>query len=190
MASRAGLSGLALAEIAAGVLLAWSGIENASVTATLRSVTGGKKPAPDTGSEAITTAAAATAAGTGAGTTTGGLFGAITSGASSASAAANQAIARVLAAPYGWSTGTQWADLVSLWNRESGWSSTAENAASGAYGIAQALGHGPTNQYPAGPANPPTSSATAQIAWGLSYIHSTYGSPEAAWAHEESEGWY
>jgi hypothetical protein len=79
---------------------------------------------------------------------------------------------------------------VSLWNRESGWSNTAENPSSGAYGIAQALGHGPTNQYPAGPANPPVSSASAQIAWGLSYIKQTYGSPSAAWAHEESEGWY
>jgi len=77
-----------------------------------------------------------------------------------------------------------------LWTRESGWSNTAENRKSGAYGIAQALGHGPTNQYPAGPANPPTSDPRAQVEWGLGYIANTYGDPCAAWAHEESQGWY
>jgi hypothetical protein len=29
-----------------------------------------------------------------------------------------------------------------------------------------------------------------QIRWGLGYIQATYGSPCAAWAHEESAGWY
>jgi hypothetical protein len=102
---------------------------------------------------------------------------------------------QMAAALYGW-TGNQWTALYNLWTRESGFSNTAENSSSGAYGIAQALGHGPTNQYPGGTyaaANPPpygSSSASAQIAWGLMYIKETYGSPEAAWAHEESEGWY
>jgi len=178
MASRGGLSGLALAEIAAGVILAWSGIENASIAATLRSVTAGQKPAADTGDEALDPAASSATAGT--------ATAAGNTGASSAGAAANQATARLLAAPYGWSTGQQWADLVSLWNQESGWSTTAENPQSGAYGIPQAL---PASKMGA-LANPPTNSATAQIAWGLSYISQTYGSPSAAWAHEESEGWY
>src|SRR5208282_4005681 len=102
----------------------------------------------------------------------------------------NVALGKLLAAPFGWSTGAQWNALYALWQRESGWSNTAENASSGAYGIAQALGHGPTNQYPAGPANPPTSSASAQILWGLGYIKSTYGNPVNAEAHEQSAGWY
>lgn len=96
---------------------------------------------------------------------------------------------RLAARHYGW-TGQQWICLDNLWNRESGWSNTAENPSSGAYGIAQALGHGPTNQYPAGPANPPTSSARAQITWGLGYVHATYGTPCSAWAHEEADNWY
>ena len=32
--------------------------------------------------------------------------------------------------------------------------------------------------------------ATTQIRWGLQYIKGTYGSPCAAWAHEEATGWY
>jgi hypothetical protein len=32
--------------------------------------------------------------------------------------------------------------------------------------------------------------ATTQIKWGLRYIKERYGSPEAAWAHEEADGWY
>jgi hypothetical protein len=110
--------------------------------------------------------------------------------AAPSSVSGNVALGQQIAGPYGWSSGPQWNCLYALWQRESGWSNTADNQQSGAYGIAQALGHGPTNQYPAGPANPPTSSATAQIEWGLGYISQTYGSPCSAWAHETSAGWY
>jgi resuscitation-promoting factor RpfB len=106
-----------------------------------------------------------------------------------ASVSGNVALGQQLAGAYGWSVGPQWTCLYDLWQRESGWSNTAENP-SDAYGIAQALGHGPTNQYPAGSANPPTSSASAQIEWGLGYIAGTYGTPCGAWAHEESDSWY
>lgn len=156
------------------------------MTGSLRNLVSGKAPA-GTNVNPVATPAVATPASGGGSTPA---AGAGDTSAHNAGAAANQATARLLAAPYGWSTGQQWADLVSLWNRESGWSNTAENVSSGAYGIAQALGHGPTNQYPAGPANPPTSSAAAQISWGLQYIRQRYGSPSAAWAHETSAGWY
>jgi resuscitation-promoting factor RpfB len=180
------IPGLPIAFIGVGGVLVYSGVENQPLGTLLRTLAQGKKPVPGPAETYATAASTTPAASTGAAAPG-------DTGASSASAAANQAIARVLAAPYGWSAGQQWEDLVSLWNRESGWSNTIENQGSGAYGIAQALGHGPTNQYPAGAANPPpagTSSATAQISWGLSYIKNTYGSPSAAWAHEESEGWY
>lgn len=181
------IAGLPVAFIAVGGVLVWSGVENERVTSVFRSLAQGKPPAKGAAETYATASTAAGPSGTAAAAAPG------DTGASTASAAANQAIARVLAAPYGWSVGQNWTDLVSLWNRESGWSNTIENASSGAYGIAQALGHGPTNQYPAGPANPPpagTSSAPAQISWGLSYIKDTYGSPAAAWAHETAEGWY
>ncbi len=105
------------------------------------------------------------------------------------SSGANVALGRQMAAQRGW-TGSQFTCLNELWTRESGWSNTAENSKTGAYGIAQALGHGPTNQYPAGPANPPASDPRAQIKWGLGYIADTYHSPCGAWAHEQSQGWY
>lgn len=54
MASRGGLSALALAEISAGVILAWSGIENASLQAALTSILKGQKPAADTGAQPVT----------------------------------------------------------------------------------------------------------------------------------------
>ena len=109
-----------------------------------------------------------------------------------APAGGNAALGQQMAAQAGW-TGPEWNCLNWLWTRESGWNRFATNPQSGAYGIAQALGHGPTNQYPAGPANPPTSSAPAQIRWGLGYIANTpYGThtPCGAWSHELTFGWY
>ena len=32
--------------------------------------------------------------------------------------------------------------------------------------------------------------ASTQIKWGLGYIKDTYGSPCAAWSHEQADGWY
>lgn len=85
---------------------------------------------------------------------------------------------------HGWSS--QWSCLDDLWEQESNWNVTAENASSGAYGIAQAL---PGSKMASAGSNWETSAAT-QITWGLEYIQSTYGSPCAAWDHEESAGWY
>ena len=62
-----------------------------------------------------------------------------------APAGSNAALGQQMAAQAGW-TGPEWNCLDWLWNRESGWTRKAENPKSGAYGIAQALGHGPTNQ--------------------------------------------
>lgn len=87
--------------------------------------------------------------------------------------------ARGLMGSYGW--GRQWPSLYALWQRESGWNSYAVNLSSGAYGIPQALGHG--HPFKLG-------DYANQIRWGLSYIASRYGSPNAAWAHEVATGWY
>ena len=85
---------------------------------------------------------------------------------------------------FGWSG--QFACLDSLWSAESGWNPTAENPNSGAYGIPQALPG--SKMASAGPDW--QTNATTQIRWGLEYIQSTYGSPCAAWSHEEAAGWY
>jgi hypothetical protein len=96
-----------------------------------------------------------------------------------------QQIAEGMLGQFGWSGG-QFSCLVSLWNAESGWNPTAENPNSGAYGIPQALpGSKMASAGPDWQTNPAT-----QILWGLRYIQSTYGSPCAAWSHEEATGWY
>jgi hypothetical protein len=81
--------------------------------------------------------------------------------------------------------------LIWLWNRESAWDPAAANPTSDARGIAQNInGWGPG--YTPG-------DWQGQIQWGLNYIDHTstqgpggtpYGSPCAAWNHEETAGWY
>jgi outer membrane biosynthesis protein TonB len=81
---------------------------------------------------------------------------------------------------------TQFSCLDKLWNRESGWNPHAYNRSSGAYGIPQAL---PGSKMASAGANWRTSAIT-QIAWGLGYIRSVYGTPCGAWGHSEGHGWY
>jgi hypothetical protein len=95
-----------------------------------------------------------------------------------------QQIAEGMLAQYGWAG--QFSCLDSLWQQESGWNMYAENPSSGAYGIPQAL---PGAKMASAGADWQTDAAT-QIRWGLSYIQGSYGSPCAAWGHEEADGWY
>ena len=100
--------------------------------------------------------------------------------------ASAQGIARsMMAASYGWGD-DQFACLVSLWNKESGWRVNAQNKSSGAYGIPQAL---PGSKMGSAGADWATNPAT-QIAWGLGYISGRYGTPCGAWGHSQSTGWY
>lgn len=96
-----------------------------------------------------------------------------------------QAIAYDMVVARGWGD-SEFACLVALWNRESGWRVNAYNAGSGAYGIPQAL---PGNKMGSAGADWETSAAT-QISWGLGYIGGRYGTPCGAWGHSESNGWY
>jgi len=118
-----------------------------------------------------------------------------------------QNTAQLLLAKFGWAA-SELAPLVTLWTGESGWSPTARNSSSGAFGIPQALGHGTscsaapdgTNEY--GPEYGLTcaeaqqanaGSARWQIEWGLGYIKSRYGSPTAAlkfWQAQKPNHWY
>jgi hypothetical protein len=181
----------ALASIAVGSVFVYAGIKGKSVPSAVQSVLLGHSPSTAANANSVSTATGNSPAGD--------------TSAHSNSAAGNQAIARFMVTYRNpsWATGQQWADWVSLWNQESGWSNTVANQSSGALGIAQALGHGTSdtagslgNEYggyglsaaQAKSAN--SGSAADQILWGIDYIEQTYGSPSQAWAHEESAGWY
>ena len=105
--------------------------------------------------------------------------------ASGTSAAEAQATARDMLAGRGWGD-DQFACLVSLWNKESGWNYQAYNRSSGATGIPQAL---PGSKMASAGADWQTNPAT-QISWGLGYISGRYGTPCGAWSHSQSTGWY
>jgi uncharacterized protein YabE (DUF348 family) len=96
-----------------------------------------------------------------------------------------QEIAHGMVLARGWGEG-EFACLVNLWNRESGWRVNASNAYSGAYGIPQAL---PGSKMASAGADWQTNPAT-QITWGLGYIAGRYGTPCGAWGHFTSTGWY
>jgi hypothetical protein len=96
-----------------------------------------------------------------------------------------KAIAASMVAARGWGS-DQYQCLVNLWNRESGWSVTATNASSGAYGIPQSL---PASKLASAGSDWRTSART-QITWGLNYIAGSYGTPCGAWGHSQATGWY
>ena len=96
-----------------------------------------------------------------------------------------QQIAEAMLGSFGWPA-SQFSCLDPLWAHESGWSVSAYNAGSGAYGIPQAL---PGSRMASAGPDWQTNAAT-QIRWGLEYIKGTYGSPCGAWDHEQATGWY
>jgi len=100
---------------------------------------------------------------------------------------AAQEIARQKLASFGWGA-SELPCLVSLWNGESGWSWSARNPSSGAYGIPQAL---PGWKMGSAGSDWLTNPAT-QISWGLGYIKSVYGSPCKTWSTWQSRSphWY
>jgi len=96
-----------------------------------------------------------------------------------------RAAARDMAASrYGWGD-DQFQCLNSLWNKESSWNYQAYNP-SGATGIPQAL---PGSKMASAGGDWATNAAT-QIAWGLGYISSVYGTPCSAWGHSQATNWY
>ncbi len=96
-----------------------------------------------------------------------------------------QQIAAGMVSARGWGS-DQFSCLVSLWNKESGWRTTANNPSSGAYGIPQSL---PGNKMASAGADWQTNPRT-QITWGLGYIAEVYGTPCSAWAHSQATNWY
>jgi hypothetical protein len=97
-----------------------------------------------------------------------------------------QRIAKQMLPSFGFDPDTQFGCLVNLWQKESGWRTTAQNPSSGAYGIPQAL---PGSKMATAGDDWRTNPAT-QIKWGLGYIKGRYGTPCGAWGHSQRVGWY
>ncbi len=97
-----------------------------------------------------------------------------------------QRIAKAMLPSFGFDPDTQFGCLVKLWDKESGWRTTAQNPTSGAYGIPQAL----PGEKMASAGDDWRTNPRTQIKWGLGYIKDRYGSPCEAWAHSQSVGWY
>jgi len=157
-----------------GAILLWSGVKGKQWSSVLRDLIAGK-PVSSATSVPITGTSAAGLGGGG---------GSVSSGP--VSTGKNVALGRSLAMARGWGTGANWQALNQLWTKESGWNNKAQNPSSGAYGIPQGLPPSKMGVL----ANPPVSSASAQIIWGLGYISGRYGNPVNAWAHEVANNWY
>lgn len=96
-----------------------------------------------------------------------------------------QAYAASQLAGYGWAP-DQMQCLVTLWDKESDWTTTATNASSGAYGIVQSL---PAEKMASSGADYLTNYRT-QINWGLNYIQERYQSPCNALNFHLAHNWY
>ena len=104
-----------------------------------------------------------------------GLLGLQALGSQGSAPRAAQEIARSMMPSYGWDE-AEFTCLVELWHGESGWSWSASNPSSGAYGIPQSL---PGWKMASAGSDWLTNPAT-QITWGMDYIESVYGSPCSA----------
>jgi hypothetical protein len=94
-------------------------------------------------------------------------------------------IARAMLAEFGFGS-DQFSCLDSLYVSESGWNVHADNPASSAYGIPQAL---PGSKMSSAGSDWENNAAT-QIRWGLGYIRDSYGTPCSAWSFKQGHNWY
>jgi hypothetical protein len=154
-----------------------------AMTTAARTLTVVAKPKLATPAQIAAANPGTTTGGTGGGTGGGGIVYVTSTPPDPGSA---QSIAYNLMASFGFSPTTFFGCLKNMWNRESGWRYDAENGASGAYGIPQAL---PGSKMASAGADWQTNPAT-QIKWGLGYIKAIYGDPCKAWAFWQANHYY
>ncbi len=168
------INGFSLGYTAVGGVVLWSGIKGWSISSTFKNLLSGTTPASST--EQIDT----TSVELDADTTSSG-----NEAEPSGTSGSNEQVLKQVAAAFGW-TGSEWTALYNVEEREAGFSLTATNATSGAYGMAQFI-DGPS-EYATYGGNSTT--ALGQATAMCNYIKQRYGTPSAAWAHEQSSGWY
>lgn len=177
------MSGVGLGLAASGALLVYSGLTGKGFLTGIQAVVQGKSPATGSVTSPIggnnLTAAPNTypAPGNGQADTSSGM----------------QAL-KLAAANRGWDTGAEWTALDAIENQEAGYNPLATNSSSGAFGLAQSLGHsfsgGPApngvNEYggegltPAESEQASMGNPTYQAIWMVNYIADRYGDPIAA----------
>lgn len=181
----------------AGILLVYSGITGRGILATLVQLVRGQSPAAAGKTQLIQSSAGDVGSAAGAA--------AAAAGAAAGGTGSPRQILESVAAQRGW-TGAQWTALDAIENQEAGYNPTAKNPQSGAYGMAQSLGHG----YSGGPApngvneyggvegglNPAESQAASmgnaywQSVWMCNYIAARYGDPVTAEQFHLAHGYY
>lgn len=82
--------------------------------------------------------------------------------------------------------GSQFSCIDSIISHESGWSVTATNPSSGAYGLGQALPGSKMAPY----GSDWRYSANTQLRWLKSYVDGRYGGACGAWSFWQSHNWY
>lgn len=186
------LNGIALAGLATGIVFLYAGIKGKSITQSVQYIIQGKNPA---GSPAANPIAGSSTAGAAPGNVTGPEV--------NVSGGSAQALLQTAAAQHGWGSGAEWQALQNIEMAEAGFNADATNPTSGAYGLAQALGHGTagsagtvTNEYGGYGLNDAEAKAAnsgdagEQAVWMCNYIAQTYGDPVTAWNFHLAHGYY
>lgn len=193
-------NGPAVAAVGAGVLLVYSGVTGRGILPSIVNLVQGKSPggvAPNQliqgsvapGVDAIAAGAQAVAGG-------------VQAAASGANGSPKQ-ILQSVAATHGW-TGAQWTALDAIEMQEAGYDTTNKNPSSGAFGLAQSLGHGfkggpaanGVNEYGGEGLSPSQSAAASmgdaywQSVWMCNYIADRYGNPAVAEQFHLAHNWY
>jgi hypothetical protein len=175
------ISGIGIAYATGGFVLFWSGFTGNSVKDTLTGFLKGAVPQKQAETPP-TIGVNDTSSGSS------GSSGSASSGNQSVppvSGGSNEAVLKQVAASFGW-TGSEWTALYHVEMAEAGFNLTAKNPSSGAYGMAQFI-NGPS-EYAQYGGN--STSAFGQSVAMCNYIKQRYGTPSAAWAHEQANHWY
>lgn len=191
-------NGPAVAAVGAGVLLVYSGVTGRGILPSIVNLVQGKSPGTITPNQLIQSTAAADA---GALVKSG--VSDIVQAAPSAAKGSPKQILQSVAATHGW-TGAQWTALDAIEMQEAGYDTTNKNPSSGAFGLAQSLGHGfkggpaanGVNEYGGEGLSPSQSAAASmgdaywQSVWMCNYIADRYGNPAVAEQFHLAHNWY